>query len=499
MIKTRVIISIIVLAATTASSCGSSGGIGSINIPEPEQEIYQLSTPRSSNPPADTGAPYLDAQNFDLASIGYEEVEFFLEGTANSYINISAALTDGLWFVQQEERATYKSRIVLHRPIDPAAASGRTMIEWMSASQGVDTPVCWRNGHVELYRSGAVWVGVTAQEAGIDRNDLSLKSVNPARYESLSHPGDSFSYDIFAQVTAALRSPNGVDPMGGRPTGTILACGHGEAADRLVTFTNGAEQAYQDSGYDGIIVFSRSDWPAPISQDPQQFRDAPRGTRIRDDNRRPVLTVQSETDVIDGRSERARQSDNDGFRLWEVAGTAYLDYYSISNGQGDAVGEPMFAAQLEVNQIGDDILCQQPVNTGPMHYVLNQAIRAMNDWAASGARAQTAERLALDEQGALVLDVNNNATGGLRTPFMDAPAATLSGLGNGISDTCTRLGTTALFAADYMASLYVEQAGYVEAVISASNAAVANGHLTQEDADAIIEWAPSQWNSQVTP
>ncbi len=497
MSSIRVLIAITVLATTTASSCDPSSGIGSINIPEPVQEQYQLSTPRSSNPPPDTGEPDLNAQTFELASIGYEEVEFFLEGTANSYINIGAALSDGLWVVEQAERASYKTRVVIHRPIDPAAASGRTMIEWMNARDGIDTPLCWRNGHVEIYRTGGVWVGVTAQEAGIDRGPLSLKGVNPERYESLSHPGDSFSYDIFAQVTAALRSPDGVDPMGGRPTGTILACGHSEAADQLVTFTNGVEQAYQSSGYDGIIIVSRSDRPAPISLPPQQFRDAPLRTQIREDNRHPVLMVQSETDVVDRSSDRTRQSDSSSFRLWEIAGSANLDYYSINNGKGDAEGEPMFAALVEVNQIDDDTTCQQAVNSGPAHYVLNQGIRAMIDWATGGEPAQSAELLELDEQGDLVLDVNNNASGGLRTPFIDAPAATLSGLGNGVSDTCARLGTTALFAADYMASLYVEQAGYVEAVTNAANAAVTSGHLTREDADAIIAWAPNQWEVQV--
>ncbi len=483
------------ILCTAISACGSGGigSIGSIDIPEPVQEVYQLDTPRSSNPPPNSGAPDLDAQTFDLANVGYEEVEFFLEGTANSYINISGALEDGLWFVQQADLAAYKTRIVVHRPIDPTSARGRTVIEWMNAEQGGDTPLCWRNSHVEIYRSGAVWVGVTAQTDGISR----LNRVNPVRYDSLSHPGDSFSYDIFAQVTAALRSPDGVDPMGGRPTGTIVACGHSEAADRLVTFTNGVEQAYQSSGYDGILIISRSEKPSAISQPPQDFRDTRAGTLIREDNRLPVLTVQSETDVINRGSAEARQPDSNSFRLWEIAGSANLDYYSIDNGRGDASGDPMFAAQVEVSRIGDDIECEQAVNTGPTHYVLNQGLRAVVDWSASGSPASAASRLELDEQGDLVLDVNNNAIGGLRTPFSDAPAATLSGLGNGSSGTCARLGTTALFAADYMASLYVEQAGYVEAVSNAADAAVASGHLTREDADAIVAWAPSQWEFQV--
>jgi hypothetical protein len=47
-----------------------------------------------------------------------------------------------------------------------------------------------------------------------------------------------------------------------------------------------------------------------------------------------------------------------------------------------------------------------------------------------------------------------------------------------------------------MASLYVDEAGYVEAVTAATNDAVGKGYLLPEDGEAIIAWAPSQWRSQ---
>ena len=51
--------------------------------------------------------------------------------------------------------------------------------------------------------------------------------------------------------------------------------------------------------------------------------------------------------------------------------------------------------------------------------------------------------------------------------------------------------------ADQMASLYVDEAGFVDAVTEATNAAVEADFLLQEDADAIITWAPQQWRAQV--
>ena len=62
---------------------------------------------------------------------------------------------------------------------------------------------------------------------------------------------------------------------------------------------------------------------------------------------------------------------------------------------------------------------------------------------------------------------------------------------------CGLFGTTSLFSGEQMASLYVDEAGFVTAVTEATNAAVAADFLLQEDADAIITWAPQQWRSQI--
>ncbi len=42
-----------------------------------------------------------------------------------------------------------------------------------------------------------------------------LKTADPERYGTLSHPGDSFSFDIYSQVGVAMRERDGVDPLGG--------------------------------------------------------------------------------------------------------------------------------------------------------------------------------------------------------------------------------------------------------------------------------------------
>jgi hypothetical protein len=95
-----------------------------------------------------------------------------------------------------------------------------------------------------------------------------------------------------------------------------------------------------------------------------------------------------------------------------------------------------------------------------------------------------------------LFDDLGNALGGIRTPSVDAPSALLRGEANeGDNRLCSLLGTTSLFSAEQMASLYVDEAGFVAAVTAATNLAV-EGFLLQADADAIITWAPDQWRSQ---
>ena len=480
---------------------GCGGGSGNPFVPDFDLDLDDLDTPLQieiGNPlfttPPSIGSPQLRAQTFDLADVGFVEQEYFVEGTAISFRNVNQLLADGIWETEPAEEASFRVRIVVHKPADPdTPLNGGIVVEWLDQSTGSELPLCWGLGHSEMYRDGTVWIGVSAQAAGIER----LKELDPDRYARLTHPGDSFSYDIFAQIARGLGNPDGVDPLDGKLRGSRDACGHSGAADRLVTYVNGVEPLYLSSGIGGLIIVSRSSNGAPLSQPPQADIPVPDATRLRSDGRKPVLNLQTETDLTQRGSDAARQDDSQIYRLWEVAGTANLDYYSIEAGRADTTGLPEFAAVVEQASLDQFADCDLPVNSGPYRSAFNRALEEMSVWSGGGATPRAADRLQLDAQGDLVLDSNGNASGGLRTPHLDAPTAVLSGAGNSGDPRCDRLGTTALFTADRMASLYVDQAGYVQAVTEATNAAVAARFLSPQDADAIIEWAPSQWSNQV--
>ena len=147
-----------------------------------------------------------------------------------------------------------------------------------------------------------------------------------ARYGSLVHPGDSYSYDIYSQAGQALRTPGAVDPLGGLHPNRFVAAGESQSAGRLVTYVDAVHPLVDV--YDGFLLYSRSGGGAPLSQPPQPAIGPPPGTLIRTDVDAPVLVLETETDAV--ATSRRRQPDSARYRLWELAGSRPLDQAGLS-------------------------------------------------------------------------------------------------------------------------------------------------------------------------
>ena len=142
------------------------------------------------------GTSFYNALSYEPSEVGYVETEYFISGTATSYLNTDELSSDGLWSIMSADAAPYTSRIVVQRPVDAADFNGTVVVEWFNVSGGLDAAPDWLQTHTELVREGYAWVGVSAQFAGVEGGgafDLPLKGVDSERDGSLSHPGDSFS------------------------------------------------------------------------------------------------------------------------------------------------------------------------------------------------------------------------------------------------------------------------------------------------------------------
>src|SRR6185436_8756387 len=159
------------------------------------------------------GRPYGEAL-VDLAAHGYVEEEFFLDGEATAYGLAAGAGTtlpdDGRWDVVETDHAEYATRLLVRRPTDPERCNGTVYVEWQNVSGGIDIDAGWMHNHEELVRSGFVWVGVSAQRAGvlgppvIPGLSCPLADWDRERYGSRAIPEDAYSYDIFTQAARVV-------------------------------------------------------------------------------------------------------------------------------------------------------------------------------------------------------------------------------------------------------------------------------------------------------
>jgi Alpha/beta hydrolase domain len=300
-------------------------------------------------------------------------------------------------------------------------------------------------------------------------------------------PGDSYSYDMFSQAGQAIRD-NADALLGGLRPQRLIAAGESQSAGRLVTYIDAVHPLVQV--YDGFLVHSRNVGGAALSQPPLPAVPTPAPTFIRDDVAIPVLVLNTETDVG---SLQARQADSRTYRLWEVAGTAHFDQYGLLTGATDT-GERSSVAEWfdtmlhPTNQPNPNFTCASPINTGPQTFVLRAALAHLDRWVARGTPPPRAPRLETVSIAPIqyVLDANGNVQGGIRTPAVDAPVATLSGLGQTGTQFCSLFGTTTPFTPEQLEARYGSHGRFVAAWSGATLRALFAGYLRSEDAVNIL-------------
>jgi hypothetical protein len=434
-----------------------------------------------------------------LKAAGYVEHELFVEGSAVVHGQAGTWGTDGRWAVSNQATVPYRTRVLVRRPIDPSRFDGTVVVSWLNVSGAFEIDPEWAQAGDELMREGAVFVGVSAQTLGID-GPLGARRWDPDRYADLTLPGDSLSYDVFSQVAKAIRTPKGVDLLGGLSTARrLIASGQSQSAQRLVTYLN----AFQPTThmFDGFLLVSRFRGAAPLGRTllPQQGALDPDGSdashpffpdplaallsgppraQVRADTTVPVFTVITETEAA--QDAAVRRPDSALYRTWEVAGSSHVDATStaatVAQLQRDFPKAPL-------SQIVD---CAAP-NTFPTRYALRAALHSLSSWVADGTPPATAPSLRRDPAtGALVRDAAGNVLGGLRLPQIDVPTATHTGLSDDDGYYCGLAGHSTPFSAADLAARYPTPTAYTDAVAAASAAAVSAGHLLPDDAAEIV-------------
>jgi hypothetical protein len=414
-----------------------------------------------------------------LTTYGYEEQEYFASGTATAFTAKSEP-SDGKWTATPASTASYRTRILVRRPTNPAKFNGTVVVEWMNVSAGESAPD-WDYLNPELMQDGYAWVGVSAQALGVDGGASILGSVKgaasgglvqnePTRYGTLHHPGDKYALDMYAQIAKALKGAKNVALRGLHPT-HYVAVGESQSAYYLTTFADAIQPLTHT--FDGIFIHSRGGSGASLSGSAITASQGPDNVRIRTDLSVPVFMFETQTDLIQLGYAPAQQPNTDRIRTWEVAGTSHADAYLVG-------------------AVASVLGCNSPVNSGPQHTVVQAAFAAFNKWVDHGTPPATPPPFTLSSAhpAALALDAHGNVIGGVRTPAVDVPVSTLSGApAPGASAICSLFGQTLAFSPSTLAGLYQTKADYLAKFTKSLDKAIKGGFILPADRAGLLAQA----------
>ena len=426
----------------------------------------------------------LSANPLNLAANGYVQQEFFAAGVATTFTAKSEP-SNGRWTIAPATKASYRTRILVRRPKNPARFNGNVVVEWMNVSAGESAPD-WDYLNPELMRAGYAYVAVSVQHLGVDggtpilgapggsanaTSSGGLVGAEPARYGTLDQPGDQYALDMFAQIGQALHNPKDA-VLGTLHPKHVLALGESQSAFYLTTFADALQPLTHT--FDGIFIHSRGGTGASLSGSSiTSKQQGPSNLRIRTDLSVPVFMFETQTDLIELGYAAARQPNTSRIRTWQVAGTSHADAYEVGNDAG-ILG------------------CTTPVNDGPQHTVVQAAFAAFTRWVDDGTPPPSPApfKLSSTKPPTLALDSHGNVIGGVRTPDVDVPVSTLSGAAPaGASAICSLFGSAVAFSPGTLTSLYQTKSNYLAAYSASLDKAIKGGYILSADRTTLLAQA----------
>ena len=416
----------------------------------------------------------------DIRARGYVEEEYFIAGQAMRFAAVGALGQDGRWSITPATPGPYKTRILVRRPMNPAAFNGTVVVEWTNVSEGYDLEFCAPLG---LYDEGFAYVAVSAQSVGIagyPTKPRGLIQWDPERYGSLSIPDDALSYDIYTQAARLVgprREVDGVDPLGGLKVRKLIAIGASQSGVRLMAYINGIQP--RERLFDALVPIicagRGSDFsPAPAMASATSNSRSVR-TIVRTDLRTPVLALNTQSEAL--YYYPLRQPDTPRFIYWEVAGASHAAPALSLTFREAAARDGVLPAGFQVSPRVSDVSWLPTADA---------AIQHLHRWLNGGPPPPRPQPMMISgEPPAIAPDRYGNARGGVRLPELEAPIAryTFSGALNDY------FGKREVFPAAELKALYPTHARYVEAVSAAATAAERAGVIPSYRVKAYVKAA----------
>lgn len=463
-------------------------------------------------PSSATSFPF-GAEGFDVlppVPKGYVEEEFFFSGTGDIYeytptgIQVVSSCPPAL--AQGCTDIPYTTRMLVKRPKNRHRFSGTVIIEPLNPSAGWDIAAVWDRSDDSFVRNGDIFIGWSSKSVIVN----TLKNWDPDRYAALNWtyqpptPGnnsgayDGITFDIAAQIGRLIKENGPNSPIHGYRVKRVFESGFSQ--DGGFTFTQAdifhALERMPNGGpiYDGYVPMG-TNGPSNIN-----FGLTPAGALPLGDPRHqmqprdvPVIQANTETEVFigtlipGGLAYRRPDSDahNDRLRIWEVPGGAHVSndanepalILQLDQAELDRIPlseiEPLGCAHQQfVNGPVQGIEGVISPNNYPFSFAQNAAFRALRLWVDHNVPPAHVPPIDVDTSTVpahIVREEFGNATGGLRTPFLDVPITTYTPFDTvahptDFSGFCILYGYNTPFDHDRLASLYRNHGQYVAKV-----------------------------------
>lgn len=424
----------------------------------------------------------LNAAADSIEAHGFVEREFLIRGKASRY-RLADPAGNGQCI---DSEHPYTSRLLVRCPQDPAHFNGTVIVEWLNVSTGQDIDFVYAATRELILREGYAWFGVSAQRVGVE----ALVAWSPGRYGGLSvaapwedpataspldpaHAftgaagGDVLCWDIYSQAGEVIRSCAG-QLLGLEQVERLVAAGESQAAFRLTRYFNGIQPLH--GWYDGFLMYDRA---GPVE--------------LRTDVGAKAISMGSEflAEYAGGSPQ-----DADNQRWWELAGASHVSLAEMQDHVDPQVrrdgllrldGRPATLTEVLAHQ---HAAAPAPLwSRVPNADLMKAALHALVAWLSTGTPPPCAPRLAMDEQGRLVRDVEGRTVGGIRYAAYEVPAA----VNGGVTDTGPRLAGQHLdFSPGEMTRRYGSLGAYLNKVREVVAANVAQGFLLPAEASRVL-------------
>jgi hypothetical protein len=293
-----------------------------------------------------------------------------------------------------------------------------------------------------------------------------------------------------------------------------------------------------DNAYDGYLLHSRGATGSPLQEAPGTARVAvgpdgelsptslPNGTlglahvpvpaiqKIRSDLAQPVLLAQTQSDIYGPPNGwlgygPATQPDSADFRLWEIAGAAHADDCVTNVCASDTGNAASAIARFDdmlnpPHSFGGFPPCESAINTGQGGYVMEAALAQLARWVETGGvetgiPANSAPLFAGQHVGegpntVPELDSQGNIVGGVRTPAVDVPVATETGVSTNTPIFCLSAGTSTPLTGATLTRLYPTHQEFVTRWSIDTLRLADEGYLTPRAATNLIAAAATSSN-----